>query len=965
MNKDKLRTLLDEWDEQVASSAGETPEQFCENRGCADLLPEFRRILSRLDEVGAILEGGAVVALTPEEMVGRIDAGRYHPVSFHAAGGLGMVFAAQDSELGRTVALKCMKDWANPDPGFRRRFLLEAEVTAHLEHPGVVPVYGMGQDAQGRLFYAMRLVGGETLSDAIRRLYAGRTENARDPKWNLEFRRLLQNFIAVCQTVAYAHSRGIIHRDIKPANIMLGTFGETLLLDWGLAKRTGSRGDEPEPDEEIIRSHRGEGPDRTMSQVALGTPRYMSPEQAAGQWDLVGPASDIYSLGASLYVLLSGRPVYEGGRETVLDKARGGQIRPPQEINASIPPALQAICLKAMAGRPQDRYATARELADDVERWLADEPVGAFDDPWRERARRWIGRHRAMVTGAAAALAVALAGLTLGLVLMTAAKNRERGLRFEADQERDKAQAAEATAQANETKARAVLGFFQKNVLAAAGPEGKGWGLGRTVTLRAAVDAAEPQIAKTLGGQPGVQAAIRQTLGDTYTFLGEPERACRQLEQALELDRAQLGANHRDTLSCARSLAWTYYQAGRYADAIALYEPTLHAMSQTLASNDPERLDALGGLGLAYRAIGKPVEAIPILEENVRLRKARLGENDPETLVQMDNLAVAYAAGGRTADAVSVQERILAILKPKLGPDHPDTLITMHNLARTYWSAQRRAEAIALLEKAVPLMKEKLGPDHPETMNATNSWGLMYVRSGKIARGLPLLEEAHKLYRAKFGPGDESTLRVANNLATAYRDADRPVDALRLFQDILSQRKLKGGTGDEATWKVMTSLAGAYMSFRQYGSARQVLSEALAAISKASGDHSVLAAGVQGDLGECLLFEGKATDAEPLLRASLLTAAAKAPDDWMTYHRRSLLGGALLRQGKRADAEPLLLAGYRGMKEHEAGIPAAQRRRLVDALERLVQLYDGWGKKEKADEWRKLALQSAALKSPR
>src|SRR5262249_11176450 len=201
------------------------------------------------------------------------------------------------------------------DPASRARFLLEAEVTGRLEHPGVVPVYGLGTSDQGRPFYAMRFVRGQSLKEAIDRFYQADEHPGRDPaERTLALRQLLGRFIDVCQAIAYAHSRGVIHRDLKPANILLGPYGETLVVDWGLAKVVGRDDPPPQPAAELtLRPASHSGSSETVAGTAMGTPAYMSPEQAEGRLERIGPASDIYSLGATLYCLVTGRPPLNDG----------------------------------------------------------------------------------------------------------------------------------------------------------------------------------------------------------------------------------------------------------------------------------------------------------------------------------------------------------------------------------------------------------------------------------------------------------------------------------------------------------------------------------------------------------------------------------------------------------------------------------------------------------------------------
>jgi tetratricopeptide (TPR) repeat protein/tRNA A-37 threonylcarbamoyl transferase component Bud32 len=334
---------------------------------------------------------------------------RYRILRFHAKGGLGEVFVAEDQELHREVALKEIQPAHAEDRHSRTRFVLEAEITGGLEHPGIVPVYGLGQYDDGRPFYAMRFIQGDNLKQAIHDFHAADLPG-RDPgERSLALRQLLNRFITVCNAVAYAHSRGVLHRDLKPGNIMLGKYGETLVVDWGLAKPVGRSEALPSSDEPTLCP--SSASDRVATQLgkALGTPAYMSPEQAAGQWDVVGPASDIYSLGATLYVLLTGqKPFSSPDKEAILQEVQQGEVVPPRRVKRAVSAALEAICLKAMALKPEERYPTALDLAADLEHWLADEPVTAYREPWTARARRWLRRHRTMVGSVAAGLLVAL-----------------------------------------------------------------------------------------------------------------------------------------------------------------------------------------------------------------------------------------------------------------------------------------------------------------------------------------------------------------------------------------------------------------------------------------------------------------------------------------------------------------------------------------------------------------------------
>ncbi len=339
------------------------------------------------------------------------DGTRFQVLRPHARGGLGVVSVARDTELGREVALKEIQVGSAEDPASRGRFIREAEITGGLEHPGVVPVYGLGRYADGRPFYAMRFIRGESLQEAVRKLHAG------VPGQTL--RGLLTRLVTVCNAVAFAHSRGVIHRDLKPANVMLGPYGETLVVDWGLAKvvgRDAAAAEGPGSAELTLQPPSGEG-SATQAGSALGTPAYMSPEQARGEVNALGPATDVYSLGATLYTVLTGQaPVH--GRDTaeVLELVRQGNWPPPRQVKASAPKALDAVCRRAMALGPADRYGSALDLAADIEHWLADEPVTAYREPWPARSGRWVRRHRTIVVGAVTAAFVALLAGGAGLL---------------------------------------------------------------------------------------------------------------------------------------------------------------------------------------------------------------------------------------------------------------------------------------------------------------------------------------------------------------------------------------------------------------------------------------------------------------------------------------------------------------------------------------------------------------------
>lgn len=347
----------------------------------------------------------------------------------HAHGGLGRVYLAEDLRFGRKVAVKQIRVEQAHKEEYRAKFLQEAEITGQLEHPGIVPVYAIGEDEQGRPFYAMRFIKGEDLKSRIKQFHR------QCPQGQLRLhgeglRQLLRHFIDACHAVSYAHDRGVLHRDLKPSNIMLGKYGETLVVDWGLAKPLNTKFNPRANDTALLNSEQqsqelllGTSDMASGSETSygsfVGTAAYAPPEQVLGDLDKLGPTSDVYSLGAILYELLSGQPpLAEKNVALIIRKVTSGDIVPIAEIRPDAPLALVSVCRKAMSLDRQDRYLTVAELRKDVQRWLDDLPVQAYQEPLRQRTSRWMRRHPKWVATLASAIVLGAVGIGIGSLLL-------------------------------------------------------------------------------------------------------------------------------------------------------------------------------------------------------------------------------------------------------------------------------------------------------------------------------------------------------------------------------------------------------------------------------------------------------------------------------------------------------------------------------------------------------------------
>jgi tetratricopeptide (TPR) repeat protein/tRNA A-37 threonylcarbamoyl transferase component Bud32 len=666
-------------------------------------------------------------------------ASRYRILRPHAKGGLGQVSVAVDEELHREVALKEIQSRYADNEDSRARFVQEAEVTGGLEHPGIVPVYGLGHYPDGRPYYAMRFIRGESLRAAIHQYHhpgADPDPGAR----SVQFRGLLNRFITVCQTMEYAHSRGVVHRDIKPDNIMLGKYGETLVVDWGLAKQVGCadhpRSATTEP-EELLRLNSGSGTNPTLQGTAVGTPAYMSPEQAAGRLDEIGPASDIYSLGATLYAILTGKPPVEGSSpKEIMIRVQRGDIVEPRTINPQIDHGLQAICLKALAHHPADRYATAADLAHDLEQWMADEPIAALPDTLMQQASRWGRRHRAWVRAGIGTLAAVTLASLIALIAIHMAWEETQYLHEQA----------------------------------------------KELALRNARLAQENDIAKRLAEKHAAEERL------------ERERAVHLANQHLELadKHLLLAEEHQQQAEKATKLAeflTSLFPTGSDAGhGLSFFVPQTRGANLPVkellqrgaarAKDAPELADSplakaaimntIGDLGRQFSLWN---EALPLLEESRRIREELLDRQHPDLAASYHNLGCYHHQRGDYETAERCYEQALAVRSQLPGVEGKlSTAATLLNLAWLLADEGESKKAIERFEEVLALHREL--PDQLQREVAIAKFGIALTRihQGNAAQALPLILAAQDDLQKLESNDDFASALGRLALGVAYRN---------------------------------------------------------------------------------------------------------------------------------------------------------------------------------------------------
>lgn len=472
------------------------------------------------------------------------------------------------------------------------------------------------------------------------------------------------------------------------------------------------------------------------------------------------------------------------------------------------PPAL-------IAGGAEPIAADAREVGDgkgDAKLKLIAGILGVGFDRLKQReAKRQRNRLVAMVA-AVSAVAVMTSGLALWALRAEDKATEQKEL---AEKQRELAEISAA-------ESKAVLGFFEAKVIVAARPEGQDGGLGIDTTIRAAIDAAEPQIGQAFADQPLVEASIRHTLGNSYVYLGKVYKAIPQQERAFELRQKALGNGHPDTLSTMNALANSYRDVGRHKEALALLTEVLESRVETLGPEHPDTLSSMSNLANLHQAAGREKTALALHEKTLEKRRLVLGDDHPDTLGSMNNLAISYGEIGRHDEALALCEEVMQQFKNKKGPLHPDTLKSMNNMAQALQDAGHAKEALALHQETLEKRKKVLGPGHPDTLSSMNNLAISHRELGHHTESLSLREEALEKRREILGEDHPDTLRAMGGLALSYQDAGRLDEAETLFRQYITVRG-KRSAQDWRFFFVQSALGRILAGQKKYSEAESLL----------------------------------------------------------------------------------------------------------------------------------------------
>lgn len=849
---------------------------------------------------------------------------------------MGEVWLAEQKEpVRRRVALKLIRAGMNSREVVAR-FESERQALALMDHPTIAKVFDAGSTPLGAPYFVMECVAGLPITDYC--------DNHR-----LSTRARLELFMRVCEGVQHAHQKAIIHRDLKPSNILVTEVdGQPApkIIDFGVAKALGQK----------------LTADTMFTRVGalVGTPEYMSPEQASSSGEDIDTRTDVYSLGIVLYELLAGEPPIDLRKvafEEFLRRLREDEPpKPSTKIRTQAPATstdlarkrqtepvalarqmrgdLDSITLKALEKDRSRRYGSPSDFAADIGRYLRNEAVIAVPPSAAYQVRKFARRYRTALATIAAVLLVLLAAAAFS-VRQSIRANREAAI------------------------AQAVNDFLQNDLLAQAsaanqaGPSAKP---NPHLEVRAVLDRAAARIQGKLQGQPAIEAAIRDTIGQTYMDIGLYSNAKDQLNQALQLQRRVLGTRDPTTIKTISRLGVIAFLEGKYPEAEALDNEALRIQRAVLGPNHPDTLKGMNNLSNVYWAEGRYSQADALLTETLDIERRVLGSDAPGTLASLNNLANVNFAQGKFLEAETLYSQTVEVRRRVLGPEHPNTLTAMGNLANTYMSEGKFAQAEALTRETLEIERKVLGPEHPNTLQCMDNLAVIQAERGEYNDSAALLGQISEISRRTLGPEHPDTLRHMENLASVYTEQAKYQDAEELFGRTIEVSDRVLGPEHPLTLAFLADFAEMFQREGQYRLAETHASRALMARRRVLGSENPDTIASAADLALAYIAEGKFAEAEPLSREVLEYDRNKQPDNWQRFRAESLLGASLAGQKKYPEAEPLLLEGYQGMAARKDRMAVPDQYHIGRARVWILQLYRSWGKPEKADQWRRTAL---------
>jgi eukaryotic-like serine/threonine-protein kinase len=864
--------------------------------------------------------------------------GRYKLLQQIGEGGCGVVYMAEQEEpVRRRVALKVIK-LGMDTASVIARFEAERQALALMDHPNIAKVLDAGATQTGRPYFVMELVKAIPITRYC-------DEN------NLNTATRLSLFVQVCQAIQHAHQKGIIHRDIKPSNILVADHDGVpvpKIIDFGIAKATT---DQRLTNKTVF----------TAFEQFIGTPAYMSPEQAKLSGLDIDTRSDIYSLGVLLYELLTGKTPFESKRllEAGLDEVRRiireeEPVRPSTKLHTldaaeqttvakhrqSNPPKLEHairgdldwIVMKALEKNRARRYETANSLAMDIQRHLQNEPVLARPPRAGYRLQKAWRRNKAAFTAALLMAAVLVAATAISASQAIRAKRAETLA---------KQRLAESEANAKLAKDRLAeseaISKFLTEVFQSPNPARDG----RTITVAETLSNATRKLETELTNQPLRRAKLQAALGQTYHGLGLYREAIPLRERVRDFCLTNYGPEHTNTLSTMRDLALSYHDAGRRDEALKLREELLALCRKVNGPEHPATLHAMASLTDSYREAGRWVEALKLGEEVLEKDRKVLGPEDFETSVAMGTLANTYWEAGHRYKALKLREDVLALDRKISGPEQPDTLQDMNNLAVSYLEVGRRDEAVKLQEEALALYRKVSGPEHPATLNAMNNLAVSYLEVGRRDEALKLREEVLPLYVKALGPEHPTTLAAMNNLAISFDDAGRRDEALKLRQDVLALSIKRLGPEHPDTLGAMNNLAISYATTGRRDEALKLQEQVLALRRKVNGLEHADTLKAMVNLASTYGEAGRREEALKLREEALpLRRKVLGPEHPDTLGTMNDLASSYAEAGRMDEAIKLL----EPMIPLSRKVLGSEHITTRYAMENLARVYDGVGR---------------------